>query len=279
MTLYVNAGFKRQPLRAVVVNRKNDFVRGLKFAWHAGADLTERRGRVLTPVNNPTIAYTALGVARYFTAASSQYIDCGAGSDVTFTGDMSVLVRYKLASVPATTFSLFARDADSGGRQFTCDISGVTNEGVRFYVNGGGAVNTNMVVEGRTPVAGDERTVLTVWSPSRNAAVMYVDGRRVPNQNGGQAVTNPPTATTAARIGARAYAGYQDYFNGSIQAVMAWERAFADGEALSICLNPWQIYAHPSSTRYFIFPVAAATFNPAWNVAANTVIHGGAVNA
>lgn len=234
----------RQPQTPTWIARGNPITRGLAFAWIASVgniDLVS--GRPITRTVPRSVYRNE--IAKDFTEASSQYLDCGTGPNVTFTGDMTIMSCYKLKTNPGAGngYILFARDSNSGGRSYTFDVANSTSapvSGVRLYVNGGGTVGTNQINEGRSVSAGDDRTALAVWQPSTNRSEIWIDGVLA---NSAGAVTTPPSATTSARLGGRTYASYEDYMNGYIPFVFIWKRGLLQQEIRSMFARKWQIFA------------------------------------
>jgi hypothetical protein len=245
-----------QPQYPVEMLGSNPLTNGLKFAWNAATPTLDLLSNErIQPVNGVSPAPTKHGLSGDFTAASMQYYDCGTGQNVTFSGDMTVFIRYSLKSLPASgsAYQLFSRDNDTGGRAFSVDVHNSTR-GVRFYAGGGGTVGTNEIVENRTPVAGDDRAVMLVWSPSTNIAEIWTDGMLAATTG---AVTIPPSATTSARIGSRAYSGYNEYLNGGVTQICAWGRRLSAVEIAEQFMYPWQIFK-AQSRRIFVASAGGA---------------------
>ena len=171
------------------------------------------------------------------TAASDQYANCGNPPALQITGQLTVAVRYKLRTTPAylNSYQLFSKDADSGGRAYTLDLSLgnlPVNSGVRFYVDGGSS--GNIVVEGRDVVAGDNRWVCGTFTPSTPGGLkLYVDGV-LTTSSGGTTGASIPTASTSALIGRRGYAGYTEPLNGWVGDVRVYSRALAADEVAEL---------------------------------------------
>lgn len=56
----------------------------------------------------------------------------------------------------------------------------------------------------------------------------------------------------------------------------AYPGDIGDADALALSINPWDVFYDPPPARYGAFTVGGASFQPAWAIAANTVIQSGA---
>jgi hypothetical protein len=233
----------------------NPITNNLQFSWSAATSLINSvNKKSLTDINGPTVYADSLGRIKNFIKTSSQYTDCGTGSDVDFTNkSITVFLRYKISTTGSGVgHSLFSKDDNTGGRSYTLENFYYTGtpsrSGTRFYANGGGTLGTNEIAEGRTPVAGDVRTCCVVYSPANNRAEVWVEGVLV---NSTTCSTAIPTSTTSARLGSRSYVGYQDYLNGGLSFVHAFGRPLSHAEIKELFNNPWQIFKPKKRVIYF----------------------------
>lgn len=173
------------------------------------------------------------------TAASDQYANCGNPAPLQITGPLTVAVRYRLRTAPANagTYQLFSKDADSGGRAYTFDLT--RNDpwppggGVRFYVNGGGGSN-NQATEGRNPAAADDRWVCGTFTPSTSGGLrVYVNGLLAAS-NAGTTDASIPSASANVLIGRRGYAGYTEPLDGWVGDVRVYARALSAAEVANL---------------------------------------------
>lgn len=216
---------------------------------------------VTTPVNGPTFSSGKPGLGRKFTAASAQYVNAGNRIPFTLGNEITLLCWYRLDSQPASNngFSLVAKDADTGGRAYTLDVYNAASSGlagVRLYVNGGGSVGTNEAVEGRTPLAGDERLAIVTRSVASSNTSVYIDGVLASTTT---ATTATPSATADLRIGARQYLSFEDYLNGAIYLAAVWDRVLSASEVAKLAKNPWQLYAKHDQDIYAKAPAGVGS--------------------
>ncbi len=164
---------------------------------------------------SPTATTGKVDGAANLVAASSQYIDVGTNASLDITGAMTIGAWIYLASSPASGvgYQIFSKDGSSGGRAYTFEVNNTTPGGLknRFYVNGSSSLTLGS-------------TVLSTGTWYHLVAVYIPDGTCTVYLNGasdGTATCGPSinTATASARIGSRAYSGFEEYFDGKIDEV------------------------------------------------------------
>ena len=266
--LILESPWTRQPQMAVGVDWGNPLTRQLRVCVTPKSFYNDK---LPSRINGVQEWVSRDGIGFDFVAASSQYVDLGTGAQLDVTGAISILVWYNLTSIPGSPagFSLFSKDGNTGGRAYTFDLyrdtASAAASGLRLYVNGGGSIGTNMVVEGRLPVAGDDRIAIVTRSVANNFTGIYVDGLLAASTT---CSTVTPTATASLRMGARAYAGVEDYFSGRIRLAAMWARSLSATEVQSLSRNPWQLFA----PQQIIIPTPAAAAVP--TLSASTYVTG-----
>lgn len=148
----------------------------------------------------------------YLSRASSSTLQMG---DVDFT----IRAWVKLETLPPTgvDYMVVAKDVNTpaNSRDYTLDISRTTYN-PRFYVNGGGG---GLVASWGSGLSTGTWYLIHAWhDASANELGISVNaGTPVTATTGG---TAPETSAAEFRIGARAYAGAQGYFDGVIDDVV-----------------------------------------------------------
>lgn len=226
------------------INGSHPLARGLVGAWiYRGA-----QGRAMnhaspgigdaTPVNGPTIVGGRYGEATALVAGMNQHWSVGNPTPVRITGPLSLAVYYRLGALPSNLAGrqLLSKDG-TGQRSYTFDLlrndGTPASAGVRFYLNGGGA---GLLVEGRNPVAGDERLAVATIDASGTGR-LYINGRQVATSG---TLGYPPADTTSnLLIGRRAFVGAEENFDGRIDFAMVWARDLSAGEVLALAEDPY----------------------------------------
>lgn len=165
-----------------------------------------------TSVNTPTsaAAEVANGISMN---GSTQYIDCGNDTSLQITGDISLSCWAKFsASIPTDGYMLISKDNSSGGRAYTMDVSGFVGNLARIYINGGGASNEARGTTSLTTGTWYHIAGTYDHAASGGTLKMYVNGALEGTST--SAGTSIPSATTTARLGQRAYSGFNGYLNG-----------------------------------------------------------------
>lgn len=252
----------RQPSVATGVDHHNSSANGLVLLWNGAVPyLNQANERSVTPtfVNRAAFRY---GSSPDFVAASAHGVDCGALPEFGITSQITIGVIFRLTTAPASGsgYSLVARDKDTGGRAYTFDVFNdptPSNGGVRFYVNGGGLIGTNMVVEGAAPAAGHVKFAVATYYPSASRLRLYINGNLVSSWGVSTAI---PTATDSLRIARRGYSGFEDYLNGQIALAFVANREWTESEVRNAWINPWQLFAPLSSPIFYSLPAAGGAY-------------------
>lgn len=237
-----------QPPTAMV-NWGHPITQGLRGAWlmNPGGtsliDLVNGIPGVLT--NGPTRGLARYGSRVLFAAASDQYVNAGNPVALQITGDITVATRYSLTSSPAVnaSYQLVTKDKDTGGRAYTFDVYNNVSaslSGARWYVNGGTSGTGSIINEQRSPVAGDDRSVLGTYNTTGEMA-FYLNGLLSGSLTG--AGTSINTATANVLFGRREYVGYTEPLDGALYYVYIWARALTPSEAMLIAMRPTIVLA------------------------------------
>lgn len=164
-----------------------------------------------------TVGAFATASSRYLSATSNPELQAG---DIDFT----FMAVVKFASLD--TMVIVGKDVDTPGssRDYTLDYDGATTD-LRFYVNGGGG--GLIAVTDWTSTT--QWAVVFGWHSARGDTVniQVNNGSVASSATGGAA---PQVSAAQFRIGARAYAGFEGFFNGNIGPVAYWKRVPSDKE-------------------------------------------------
>lgn len=202
-----------------------------------------------------------------FVRASSQAISLGDPSFFDFgSGDFSFEFIITLASnaTNANRMQLFSKDA-AGGRQLWCELntqasSATDNSIALVWINGSTAQQRSPV---NSVVVGQRQHI--VCQRVGNSVEFYFDGVRVVTTAGVGHSGFPAVAASAttAHIGRRAYSGFEEYFDGSIELVRARNVALNAQDVHRLAESPYSIYVTPG--RIWVPSAAAPSgFLPAW---------------
>lgn len=198
----------------------------LKGSW----PLNEASGNALDTKLTSDLAETGgtissvtgkLGNARRLTRSSSQYFT-HADSATLSTGDINWVACgwVKLTSLPGAgnTYSIFTKDTNVGAfREYTLDIE--NGAGFRFYINGGGG--GQLVSVGSNPSTG-VWYFLKIWQDRTAQTInLQVDNGTIYSTNVG--ANYSPDAGSSFRLGAREYAGFEDYLDGDLDEWNFWK--------------------------------------------------------
>ena len=173
-----------------------------------------------------------------------------------------VLATLSAAGVGGGSCQLFTRDDNTLGRSFAIDINTNVSKGLRLYVNGGGTVGTNEIIENVVPTAGRRYVAAATYAPG--AASIFLNGVRVSSSS---AFAAKGVATGDVQIGRRTYSGFTDSFDGTIPVALMWNRVLADIEIASISANPWLLFSAP---KLLFTPAAVQLLRPSSDISAGT---------
>lgn len=180
----------------------------------------------LTDNNTVTSTSGKINNAAQFANGNSEYLSCTSNSDLQ-TGDIDFTFTAWIQ--PQTSFPtggeiIVGKDVDtpSSSRDYTIDIRDTA--AIRFYINGGGT----SIVTGPTLSLSTWYFVVAWHDAAANTVNLQVDNGTVNSSSTGGEV--PQTSGAEFRIGARAYAGFEGYFNGLIDEVGFWKRTLTTQE-------------------------------------------------
>ena len=113
-----------------------------------------------------------------------------------------------------------------------------------------------------------------------NSVEFYIDGVQVTATAGIGHTGFPAIAasTTTAYLGRRAFSGFEDYFDGSIELARVRNRALTARAIASLAYNPYQIYRTPNF-KYIDTAVSGGSFLPAWAFGSNASVIGSGIHA
>lgn len=176
--------------------------------------------------DNNTVVGSADGGADFETD-NSEYLSHASNSDLQIAGDMTVCAFVKEESVhpDAGGRMIVTKDDDaSNSRDYTLDTykAGVSN--VRFYRNGGGV---GIATSTQELVIGTPYFLVGRYDPTAQLLKVSIDAVTVDTT---PFTAAPDVSSAEFRIGAREYAGFPGYFDGTIKKVGLWRRSLSDAE-------------------------------------------------
>lgn len=235
-----------QPQGRLQIARREEIVRDLRLASLPGVDAT------LDILSGAT--GTATGTRR---VSVPGVIACGFGSvqgrantdriatplSGAFPAARSVFVRARRNGNGGVNVGrLFDKSVNTSGQMGYWEAN-TSSLAYHFFIN-----NQERII--RAPAAqlaavGREFDVLFVHSIDGNVSTIniYVNGVLLTSQQSTGVITDAPT--TALSIGNR-WDGVR-HWDGSITAVMVWDRAISAAGARALSLNPWQVFADSSN--------------------------------
>lgn len=239
--------FTQQPQGPVEVDWSNPLTDGLIVAFSAGSGFRNIAASTeLVKVGTPNLsAVTQEGVAANFALASNDGLSVGT-SGIYNPSEQTIFVIANPTSFGTSQgMMLFSRDSNTLGRSFTLDIYNFSSFGARYYVNGGGTLNTN---ELRENVAPTEKRYAVCATQIGSNAVLYLDGKSVASSSEFQAIAS---STGDTQIGRRTYVGYTQSLNGTMPFAAMWKRALSPKEVAAVNNNPWQLFRAKHRVLYF----------------------------
>ncbi len=194
---------------------------GLVVYWSleetSGIRVDSKGSNNLTDNNTVTSAAGVIGTGAFFTAANLEYLSIADNTDVS-TGDIdfSFQVWFKLASDISCNILTKDTDTPANSRDYGLDYISGLNE-ITFYILGGSdQVSWPDITTGvwYHVCCGHSARFNEVWiSVNGGTPLTYPTGGHIPDDSGAE-----------FRIGASAYAGFEDYFDGTIDEVGMWKR-------------------------------------------------------
>jgi hypothetical protein len=175
---------------------------------------------------------------------SNDSVNCGNGPALGITGNLTLSLWMRLDAQPVGAYSVFTKDKDTGGRTFTLDYhnNGVISR-LRWYINGG--AGSNLIADAATLNTGQWYHVAATYATSGTLAI-YVNG--LLRVSGSGADTSLPTSTANVTLGAREYAGNQDYMPGALDGAQMRARTLTAAEVKALYDESRQGY--PNLLRY-----------------------------
>lgn len=183
----------------------------------------------LTGNNNTGYATGIISNAASFNPGLGNFLYCASNSSLEMSGNTSFTIScwVRLAALPFTGngFSLVTKDDDAANsRDFTLDYFETVGSGLRFYINGGATYIT-----GAVSASINTWYFIVAWYDSGDGSLHI----RVNNTSQADSITGATGVVVSAaqfRIGAREYAGFEDYANAVIDEVGIWKRVLTPTE-------------------------------------------------
>jgi predicted Zn-dependent protease len=168
---------------------------------------------------------------------SSQYVSLGHPSLYNFGSNDFTFSLWFQTTATGTPQQLFSCD-DASGRQFIFDIDDLSAGTVTAYLQNGSAVvgyRTGNILSPNTWY----HAVLVRQGNASGALTLYLNGTAVSSFGAFQNDFPFTMGTTSSEvdIGRRTYAGYQQYFSGSMSSVAVYNRALAASEVATLYTN------------------------------------------
>lgn len=228
----------RQPRGAVRVDFANPLARSMIVAYCASAGKRNLvNGVDIAQVGTVSETLMRDGIAAVITPGATNGLTLGASGEYN-PAAISVFALAELTTHSAgQEHMLITRDDNSLGRAFVLDITGASNRGCRWYVNGGGVVGTNELVEGTNPTT--RRRYAVGATQAGASANLYVDGVLKATAS---SFTAKPSSTGATQIGRRTYSGFTSPLDGNLPLALIWSRELAPAEVIELCRAPWQLF-------------------------------------
>lgn len=201
---------------------KLDEASGTRIDSHGSNDLTD----------NNTVG-SAEGGAR-FIKANGEYLSHASNASLKMSGNTDwtivALVKFIVApEFPSFTSSIVSKDDDSPANQrdYTLDwCSGGGLPGVRTYIKGGG---TWIARDAETSISVDNYYFFVGWYDSSNGQLhIQIDDGTI--FDSAASATGTDESDAEFRLGARVYAGNEDYFDGILKNVGIWKRVLTSQE-------------------------------------------------
>ena len=180
-----------------------------------------------------------------FTKASSHFLTCGNSSTLNPTAGISISAWVSHTGTGTGEYYAVARDDNTLGRSYAF---GRTGDTWQLQMNGGVAVSFTKTISAGT------LQHIAVTGDSSTGYRLYIDGLLV--ATGAWFVPNATTGITT--IGKRTYAGFESYWDGTIDDVIFDNRAWSAPEVFSL-YTKGKVYFDPAFVP--THPAAAVGYN------------------
>lgn len=207
---------------------------GCVAAWELD-DLTDATGRGNTLTNNNSATFNTgkIGNAVYVASASSQYLSKASSADVEM-GDIDFTIgcwAYATSLGATAKHIILGKDA-SGQREYYLHAEdqggGSSNYRYSFAVFSGGVEKTVIANTFGNIVAGVWNCIIVWWNASTQTLSISINDGGVDNFSVGADLG--AVGTAQFRIGSRQFSGFENYWNGRIDAVHLWKRVLSPTE-------------------------------------------------
>lgn len=171
-----------------------------------------------------------VGFAADFERSSSQYLVADNNVPLQMGDvDFSIAAWVNLES-KAGSMSIVAKDVNSpaNSRDYTLDFD-FASLMFRFYINGGGAPDLIVSSADVFDPALATWFFLVAWHDAAGDTLNLQINNGTPNSHTTSGAV-PQTSNAPFQIGARAYLGFEDYFDGLIDQVFIWRRTLTIAE-------------------------------------------------
>jgi hypothetical protein len=234
--IIISDRWKKQPKGLLRVATNSELTRDLKFF---------QTGAAVEPFTNngTTIRSIPLGVTRYYTSASSQYLKASSMGMTTYPLTFAAIALRATSDVENTLVCLGNTPANIHHSLSVNSSNAVT---MRSYASAAESAS----------VAGTVATNQQFLA----AGVVRNATYRQAFLNGVAATANTDSRVTAGMdtvaIGAKwANGAAAEYFNGYVQLALIWNRELAEGEILEWMKAPWQVFNKDIKISFFIPPL------------------------
>lgn len=175
-----------------------------------------------------------VGFAADFERSSSQFLIADNNvplqmGDIDFTICAWVNLESKSASMSIVTKD---NDTPASSRDYTLDFN-LASLKFRFYINGGGAPDLIVSTEDLVDPALGTWYFLVAWHDSVADTLNLQVDNGTPNAHTTSG-TVPQTSNASFEIGARAFSGFEDFFDGLIDQVGVWKRVLTSDERTAL---------------------------------------------
>jgi hypothetical protein len=186
--------------------------------------------------DNNTVAQAAgkVGNCADFELANSEYLSCASNATLQM-GDIDfTIAAWVNLETKSQDMQIVAKDVDTPGssRDYTLDFA-LASLMFRFYINGGGAPDLIVSSADLFDPALATWFLLVAWHNAAADTLNLQVNNGTPNSHTTSG-TVPQTSSAEFRIGARAYASFEGYFDGLIDQVGIWKRVLTSDERTAL---------------------------------------------